>query len=48
MLFLAAVGLLASVYALIEGRLWSAGICAFSAVLLLITYRGGKRLNRQP
>jgi hypothetical protein len=47
MLFLAAAALLAFAYALIEGELWPAAACAFSAVVCLIVYRDKRGLDRQ-
>jgi O-antigen/teichoic acid export membrane protein len=49
MLILVAGGLIAMVHSLIEGDLWVAGLGAFFAALLLISYRRDKRkLEREP
>lgn len=47
-LVLAAAALIAMVYALIQGELWSAAVGAFGAALMLRFYRREKQLERRP
>jgi hypothetical protein len=48
LLVLAPVALIAMVYALTQGKLWVAGLLALNVVLILISYRREKQLERCP
>lgn len=47
-LAVAAAGLITMVYALTQGKLWSAGLLALNVGVILMSYRREKQLERQP
>jgi hypothetical protein len=46
MLVLAAAALIAMAYAVTQGKLWVAGLLALNVVLILMSYRREKKLER--